>query len=248
MDYSSLPNDPDHPAGADPWQSSPQPTRTSFPQPESGREPDSPTAKHAPPTPEPQHQEERYGSDQESPNASSYEEPPQQPNGAGRIPSRSDTASDIRFQGPPLTEEELRQQQLYQQRQQEWYQQAIHKQQHARGPGPQRYHPGARAGQRQPPQYKLQAKITGLERTGKKDPAITFDVHVSQYKFWGRSARRKLTGLKDESPKISHHTSQSHKTHTFRVCQVSRSFNLLQSGSLCARSASRSHVRWRRNR
>lgn len=179
MDYSSLPNDPDHPAGADPWQSSPQPTRTSFPQPESAREPDSPTGKHPPLTPEPQHQEERDGSDQESPNASSYEEPFPKANGTGRIPSRPDTASDIRFQGPPLTEEELRQQQLYQQRQNERYQQTIHAQQHARSPGPQRYHPGARTGQRQPPQYKLQAKITGLERTGKKDPAITFDVHVS---------------------------------------------------------------------
>ncbi len=28
------------------------------------------------------------------------------------------------------------------------------------------------------PQYKLQAKITGLERTGKKDPVLRFDVHV----------------------------------------------------------------------
>ena len=177
MDYSSLPNDPDHPAGPDPWQSSPRTTRTSLPQAESAREPDSPTRNNTPSTPEPQQQEEQDGSDSESPNASNYEEPPQQPNGAGRI--RSDIANDIRFQGPPLTEEELRQQQLYQQRQQEWYQQAIHKQQHARGPGPQRYHPGARAGQRQPPQYKLQAKIVGLERTGKRDPAITFDVHVS---------------------------------------------------------------------
>jgi hypothetical protein len=30
------------------------------------------------------------------------------------------------------------------------------------------------------PQYKLQAKITGLERTGRKDPILRFDVHVSQ--------------------------------------------------------------------
>ena len=171
MDYSSLPNDPDHPAGADPWQSSPQP--------DSVREPDSPSGKHAPSTPEPQQQEERDGSDQESPSASNYGEDPPKTNGTGSIPSRSNTASDIRFQGPPLTEEELRQQQLYQQRQHERYQQALHAQQHSRGPGPQRYHSGARAGQRQPPQYKLQAKITGLERTGKKDPAITFDVHVS---------------------------------------------------------------------
>ena len=85
---------------------------------------------------------------------------------------------DIRFQGPPLTEEELRQQQSYQQRQQERYQQAVHAQQHQRGPGLGRYHHGARSGQR-PPQYKLQAKVTGLERVGKKDPSIRFDVHVS---------------------------------------------------------------------
>lgn len=30
----------------------------------------------------------------------------------------------------------------------------------------------------QRPQFKLQAKITGLERTGKKDPVLRFDVHV----------------------------------------------------------------------
>jgi hypothetical protein len=41
---------------------------------------------------------------------------------------------------------------------------------------PQRYH-GNRP-QRQQPQYKLQAKVTGLERTGKKDPILKFDVYV----------------------------------------------------------------------
>lgn len=30
----------------------------------------------------------------------------------------------------------------------------------------------------QQPQFRLQAKITGLERTGKKDPILRFDVHV----------------------------------------------------------------------
>lgn len=30
------------------------------------------------------------------------------------------------------------------------------------------------------PQYKLQAKITGLERTGKKDPILRFDVYVGE--------------------------------------------------------------------
>ncbi len=182
MDYSSLPNDPDHPAGADPWQSSPQPNET--PQ-ESPDVPSSPLAKHAPATPEPEHQED--GEDGEG----SYDEPlsptiqakPPQRNGARKIsaPSQSSSSPDIRpnirFQDQPLTEEELRHKQLYEQRQQERYQQALHAQQHQRGQ-PGRYHQqGTRQGQR-PPQYRLQAKVTGLERTGKKDPAIRFDIHV----------------------------------------------------------------------
>lgn len=36
------------------------------------------------------------------------------------------------------------------------------------------------------PQYKLQAKITGLERTGRKDPIMRFDVHV---RMAGQSVR-----------------------------------------------------------
>lgn len=45
---------------------------------------------------------------------------------------------------------------------------------------PQRYHTAARQAQQpQGPQYKLQAMITGLERTGRKDPILRFDVHVS---------------------------------------------------------------------
>lgn len=44
------------------------------------------------------------------------------------------------------------------------------------GQQPQRYH-GTRP-QRQQPHYKLQAKVTGLERNGKKDPILRFDVYV----------------------------------------------------------------------
>lgn len=46
---------------------------------------------------------------------------------------------------------------------------------------PARYQTGARQNSRPPapvPTYKIQAKITGLERTGKKDPILRFDVHV----------------------------------------------------------------------
>ncbi|KAF7195784.1 Vacuolar protein sorting-associated protein 17 [Pseudocercospora fuligena] len=50
-----------------------------------------------------------------------------------------------------------------------------------RRPASARYH---NVQQRQHmPQYKLQAKITGLERTGKKDPILRFDVHTNLPKF-----------------------------------------------------------------
>lgn len=182
MDYSSLPSDPDNPAGTSPWQSSPQHNRTAFTPSEAGTAPSSPVTKHAQSTPEPQHQEhqeEEEAADQDALNGGPSEAYAQS-NGASRTPARSDTSTsiDIRFQGPPMTEEELRAKQMQQQRQQERYQQALHAQQHQRGAGPNRYHQGARPGQRQPPQYRLQAKIIALERTGKKDPSIRFDVHV----------------------------------------------------------------------
>jgi len=43
-------------------------------------------------------------------------------------------------------------------------------------PGAARYHSAKQ--QRPVPQYKLQAKVTALERTGRKDPVIRFDVYV----------------------------------------------------------------------
>ena len=41
-----------------------------------------------------------------------------------------------------------------------------------------RYHNVLQQQRQHVPQYKLQAKITGLERTGKKDPILRFDVYV----------------------------------------------------------------------
>lgn len=51
---------------------------------------------------------------------------------------------------------------------------------HRRPQSAARYHVAAPhpAQQKQQPQYKLQAKITGLERTGKKDAILRFDVYV----------------------------------------------------------------------
>ena len=187
MDYSHLPNDPDHPAGTSPWQTSPGPNRTTFPS-DADTAPSSPSAsKQASVTAEPpldtnEEQRDDY-SEPPTPNPSVPEEsPPSKTNGAGKGFARaiSQSVPDIRFQGPPMTEEELRQEQIRQQRAQERYQQSLHAQQHQRGSGPNRYH-GTKPGQRQPPAYKLQAKIISLERLGKKDPAIHFDVHVGSY-------------------------------------------------------------------
>lgn len=45
---------------------------------------------------------------------------------------------------------------------------------------PAQYQTGLRQpSQPRAPTYKIQAKITGLERSGKKDPILRFDVHVS---------------------------------------------------------------------
>lgn len=45
-----------------------------------------------------------------------------------------------------------------------------------------RYQTGLRQQNARPsaPVYKIQGKITGLERTGKKDPILRFDVHVGR--------------------------------------------------------------------
>ena len=188
MDYTSLRNDSDHPADADPWQSSPQPSKTAFNPQDSGDVPSSPLAKSAKPSPESPQPEDADGSDQDNIIDSMNDDSSPKLNGVSRAPTQSNSSSspelrpNIRFQDQPLTEEELRQKQVYEQRQQERYQQALHAQQHQRGP-PGRYHQqGARQGQR-PPQYKLQAKVTGLERVGKKDPVIQFDVYVRLSKW-----------------------------------------------------------------
>jgi len=52
-----------------------------------------------------------------------------------------------------------------------------------RRPQSARYHNVAQTQRQHAPQYKLQAKITGLERTGKKDSILRFDVYTNLPKF-----------------------------------------------------------------
>jgi hypothetical protein len=168
MDYSI--NDADNPAGASPWGSSPvsspKHARTS-----SGFA----SIGGAPPSPTP------YGSNH-SRNVS-Y--------------SNDDSLGPPAFQGPesvaesvtesdrPETAESVRSEPTEQPTysSQESHQSVPAQQQYqpeAQGSEGQRYASVGKQSQ-QPqagPQYKLQAKITGLERTGRKDPILRFDVHV----------------------------------------------------------------------
>ena len=205
MDYSSLPNDPDHPIGSSPWQSSPQPTSRPFTASEASSAPSSPLAKHSSYRADSSQETEREGSgedhrtetspgeDSQSYGAETVVEP--EVNGSAR--KAADNA-----QPPPGMEQppQIQQQQKQQSRQPQQQQQRI---------TPNRYHGGAaRQSQRQNlPQYKLQAKITSLERTGRKDPILRFDVHVSS-KRAGASENQfeSPNDRTDESPKIPHHS------------------------------------------
>ena len=146
MDYSSLPNDPDHPAGTSPWDSASTGGDRGFPAPTSG-------LGDVAPSPFQTQQPLPYGMDGES----QSERPGAAENGASGSPQFG--AHDHHDQ-PSYTS----------------HQQAAEQKQRT---APGRFHGARQQGRQNSPQYKLQAKITGLERVGKKDPVLRFDVHVS---------------------------------------------------------------------
>lgn len=161
MDSSAWPSDPDHPAGSSPWQSSPQITRdATFNSSEGGSEPSSPLAKHSAAS-------QRDSADGEPGTQDSVRNSIEGFAGAQKQESQQGTRQDGQQQDVPDGHERGAQQQ----------QQPRNLQQ--RPNQPSRYHGTAQQRQRQNlPQYRLSAKITGLERTGRKDPVLKFDVHV----------------------------------------------------------------------
>lgn len=101
------------------------------------------------------------------------------------------------------------------------------------------------------PQFRLQAKITGLERTGKKDPILRFDVHVSL----GHAVSLQRMGLNltvspliDKPASIPHHPVPRCPTSAFRIRQAGRAFDICQPRSPSSRCSSPDHVCWRRYR
>ncbi|KAF2220172.1 vacuolar sorting-associated protein [Elsinoe ampelina] len=158
MDYSSLPHDPEHPEGSSPWAVSPKQSR------DFGSRPDL-SGSANPQSP--------FGPN--SAEASNYSE----------RPSTSDSTAAIRSengdgpQSPYIRDSPEQSQNISQQGQQQQYQQQGGDQQRPQQAA--RYHP--RQPQKPQPQYKLQCKITALERTGKKDPILRFDAYTNLPKF-----------------------------------------------------------------
>ena len=91
--------------------------------------------------------------------------------------------------------------------------------------------------QRQPPQYKIQAKITALERTGRKDPVLRFDVYVRPSTFY-RTVRF-IDSMPDQSAEIQDYTISRCPPNTFRIREAGRSSHIIESRSIgSCRSAS----------
>ncbi|KAG9530468.1 vacuolar protein sorting-associated protein Vps17, partial [Aureobasidium melanogenum] len=157
MDYSSaIAND----AGRDPWASSPQHDRSTFPQANNHDVPSTNSLSHQPPAPD---------GDGEH-----YDENSQLPTQNNQYPSQQHQSQS--YDNSTRSEP----QRYHHARPQHPPQQPSHQQQ-----PPQNYQQQQQQQQPQQPrkQYKLQAKITALERTGRKDPVLRFDVYTSLPKF-----------------------------------------------------------------
>lgn len=159
MDYSSLPQDPENPAGTSPWESSSPRAERTLP---------SPGNTDIPPSPLPPQNQFPYDSE-------AAQRDPEYVHGGDQKPGSPDLSG--RLQHAHLVDpENVESSSPYGNTNQ-----SANSGQNTSGRSnlPARYHTGARQqSKQQTPQYKLQAKITALERTGKKDPILRFDVHV----------------------------------------------------------------------
>ena len=158
MDYSAVSSDSDALHGASPWGSSSPRADRSFPSPSEPPDSPAPIRGHS------------YSQSQDSVPESPY--PPAAPSEISDSTTLADSAvaQQAPYQSDPVQQAPSHQHDLQAPavgQQQGQYQQR---------PGAARYH-GTKQ-QRPVAQYRLQAKVTALERTGRKDPVIRFDVHV----------------------------------------------------------------------
>lgn len=152
MDYSAIAQDP---VGSSPW-GSPQVDRATFPTPNNNDVPPAPL-----PIEQPSYDAEAHPGSPRPGQPSGDDEESDSADLSQRLQSAQLGDPDYAVEQPPYSTQQP--QDLP----------------HHRGQAPARYHPGARQYSKQShPVYKIQAKITGLERTGKKDLILRFDVHV----------------------------------------------------------------------
>ncbi|KAK4624120.1 Vacuolar protein sorting-associated protein 17 [Fulvia fulva] len=134
---------------------------------------------------------------------------------AGAIPESDDAASSAAHANGAHEHEggwtpEQQHQWQQQQHQSQQHQQHQYQQHHQQGsqeenrrPAQSRYHNVPQQQRQHQPQYKLQAKITGLERAGKKDSILKFDVYVRNRFYVVRQAEQtKLTVHQTNLPKF----------------------------------------------
>ena len=166
MDYSSSIHDAENPAGASPWGTSPVPS------PHHARISSYQAHGDVPPSPTPystQSSTASYGPE-DTIGSGPYDRPDSSAgtesvaDNDGRRPDTAESARSQETQHPPTYNGPQQQQGHPPQQRHE----------------SQRYHQGARHIQQQPAaqHYKLLATITGLERTGRKDPILRFNVQV----------------------------------------------------------------------
>ncbi|KEF60465.1 uncharacterized protein A1O9_02026 [Exophiala aquamarina CBS 119918] len=163
MDYSAVSSDSDALHGASPWGSSSPRADRSFPSPSDPPDSPAPIRGHS------------YSQSQDSVPESPY--PP---------PAPSEISESTTLIDPSVSQQAAYQPDSVQ------YGQSNHQdnqapavgqqqQQYQQRPNAARYHSTKQ--HRPVAQYKLQAKVTALERTGRKDPVIRFDVHTNLPKF-----------------------------------------------------------------
>jgi hypothetical protein len=167
MDYSSSLHDGENPAEASPWGSSPAPS--------------------------PQHNRSTFNPTTESPGS-----PVMYDQNRSHVDNYTSDSSIVGSGGPDKPEDAGNAHPYDQKQgtgesnvvhptQQSGEQQPpIHSEQQQGHPGQdaQRHQVASRPATRQGPHYKLQAKITGLERVGRKDPILRFDIHVRMSFTW----------------------------------------------------------------
>lgn len=153
MDYSSIHEDTDNAGINSPWATSPQRSKLNFDEIPAAKAPPSPTSALPQSSYPARGADLRASSDQQDSSAR------EAPNGQAKgYDARSETTGlpyeqDHRPQQPqPRTQGMAR-------------------------PQPQQRQPSQRS-THEIPRYRLQAKLTGLERQGRKDPILRFDVYV----------------------------------------------------------------------